>query len=44
MKAFIVEKAGGLEVLRLKDIDQPKPGGDDVLVEVKAISINPVDF
>ncbi len=44
MKAIVLEKAGGVENLILKDVEQPKPKENEVLVEVKAISINPVDF
>ena len=44
MKAIVLEKAGGVENLILKDIKQPTPKENEVLVEVKAISINPVDF
>ncbi|MGI9545897.1 MAG: NADP-dependent oxidoreductase [Flavobacteriaceae bacterium] len=44
MKAIILEKTGGVENLRLKEIEKPVAGANDVLVEVKAISVNPVDF
>ena len=44
MKAIVLEKAGGVENLLLKDVDQPTPNVDEVLVAVKSISINPVDF
>jgi NADPH:quinone reductase-like Zn-dependent oxidoreductase len=43
MKAYVLNQAGGVENLILSDIEQPVPQADDVLVEVKAISINPVD-
>jgi NADPH:quinone reductase-like Zn-dependent oxidoreductase len=43
MKAYVLNKAGGVENLVLSDIEQPSPKADEVLVEVKAISINPVD-
>lgn len=43
MKAYILNEAGGVENLVLSDIEQPDPQADEVLVEVKAISINPVD-
>ena len=44
MKAIVLEKAGGVENLIMKDIDKPVVKENEVLVEVKAISINPVDF
>lgn len=43
MKAIVVEKFGGPEVLRLKDVPEPKPGPGQVLVALKAIGVNPVD-
>lgn len=44
MQAYLVEKAGGPDVLELKSIDLPLMTGSDVLVETKAIGINPADF
>ncbi|MBT8344758.1 MAG: NADP-dependent oxidoreductase [Desulfofustis sp.] len=43
MKAYVLQEAGGIENLVLSDIDKPKLGSDEVLIETKAISINPVD-
>ena len=43
MKAYVLNKAGGVENLVLSDIEQPELGADEVLVQTKAISINPVD-
>lgn len=43
MKAIVVEKFGGPEVLRLKDVPEPKPGAGQLLVSLKAIGVNPVD-
>lgn len=43
MKAIVVEKFGGPEVLRLKDVPEPKAGSGQVLVSLKAIGVNPVD-
>lgn len=43
MKAYILNKVGGVENLVLSEIERPDPKADEVLVEVKAISINPVD-
>jgi len=43
MKAYLLKEAGGVETLVLSDIELPNPKADEVLVEIKAISINPVD-
>ncbi len=43
MKAYTLKKNGGIENLKLSEIDKPKIKADEVLVKVKAISINPVD-
>jgi NADPH:quinone reductase-like Zn-dependent oxidoreductase len=43
MKAYVLNEAGGTENLVLSEIDKPEPGRAEVLVETKAISINPVD-
>jgi NADPH:quinone reductase-like Zn-dependent oxidoreductase len=41
MKAVKFEKYGGLEVLRIEEIQKPVPGPGQVLVKVKAAGINP---
>ncbi len=43
MKAYLLNETGGVENLRLSTIAKPEIAADEVLVEVKAISINPVD-
>ncbi|MDV6170325.1 NADP-dependent oxidoreductase [Flavobacterium sp. DG1-102-2] len=43
MKAIILNEFGGVENLRYTQIDKPLAGADEVVVQVKAISINPVD-
>lgn len=44
MEAIILEKAGGIENLKLADIPKPTVQKNEVLIKVKAISINPVDI
>jgi len=44
MKAIILKEAGGVEKLELMDIAIPAIKHDEVLIQVKAISINPVDI
>lgn len=43
MKAIVLEQPGGVENLHLADIETPVIHADEILVQVKAISINPVD-
>jgi NADPH:quinone reductase-like Zn-dependent oxidoreductase len=43
MRAFILNDNGGVENLVLSDIPKPFIKPDEVLVKVKALSINPVD-
>src|SRR5687767_2581247 len=43
MKAIRVSEYGGPNVLKLEDIDAPKPGDGQVLVRIHAAGVNPVD-
>lgn len=43
MKAIVLEEFGGIENLLYKEIEKPVPAAGEVLIQVKAISINPVD-
>ena len=43
MQAYLLHKAGGVDHLILSEIERPTPKADEVLIETKAISINPVD-
>ncbi|WP_121627909.1 NADP-dependent oxidoreductase [Poseidonibacter antarcticus] len=43
MKAIILEKAGSVENLVIKEIKEPTIQENEVLIEVKALSINPAD-
>ncbi len=43
MKAIIINKPGGVENFEYVETAKPQVKNDEVLVEVKAISINPVD-
>lgn len=43
MKAYVLNEAGAVENLLLKEVEKPEIKADEVLVETKAISINPVD-
>ncbi|NGP45235.1 NADP-dependent oxidoreductase [Bacillaceae bacterium SIJ1] len=44
MKAVVIEQYGGKEQLVERDIEKPVPGKGQVLVEVKATSVNPIDW
>jgi alcohol dehydrogenase len=44
MKAFAVDRYGGPDRLTLRELDEPVPGPSDLLVEIRAASVNPVDF
>lgn len=44
MKANYIETYGGAGVVRWGELPEPSPGPDDVLVAVKAASINPIDW
>lgn len=44
MKAFVHDQTGGPDALYQTDIDKPTCGPDDVLVQNKAIGLNPVDW
>jgi NADPH:quinone reductase-like Zn-dependent oxidoreductase len=44
MKAFIYEKYGPPETLRMADVDKPAPDADQVLVKVLAASVNAADW
>ncbi len=43
MKAMILKENGGVENLKLAEVEKPRINTGEVLVKVKAISINPVD-
>jgi NADPH:quinone reductase-like Zn-dependent oxidoreductase len=44
VKAVIINKYGGPEVLEYCDVVTPEPGPDEILIKVKAASVNPVDW
>ena len=43
MKAIRAHEFGGPEVLRLEEVEAPRPGPGQVLVRVRAVGVNPVD-
>jgi NADPH:quinone reductase-like Zn-dependent oxidoreductase len=44
MKAMIIKAFGGSDVFEPQELPKPQPGANQVLVNVHATSINPVDF
>ena len=44
MKAVQIQKYGGPEVLEIVDIPAPTPKDDEVVIQVSATSVNPVDL
>jgi NADPH2:quinone reductase len=44
MRALIVPEFGGPEVLKLADQPVPTPGPNDLLIEVRAGALNPIDY
>jgi alcohol dehydrogenase len=43
MRAFVIDRYGGPDRLQLRDVAEPEVGDDDVLVEVHAAGVNPLD-
>jgi NADPH:quinone reductase-like Zn-dependent oxidoreductase len=44
VKAFICEQYGPPETLRMAEVEKPAPDADEVLVKVRAVSVNPADW
>ncbi|HEX7159229.1 MAG TPA: NAD(P)-dependent alcohol dehydrogenase [Edaphobacter sp.] len=44
MKAIVYSNYGSPDVLRYAEIDKPTPGDDEVLIKVRAASVNPLDW
>jgi len=44
MRAVVITRPGGPEVLEIRDVDAPQPGADDVLVRVRASGLNRADI
>jgi NADPH:quinone reductase-like Zn-dependent oxidoreductase len=43
MKAIVYHKSGSANVLKLEEIEKPVPKDDEVLIKVRAASVNPLD-
>ena len=44
MKAAVYSRYGPPDVLQIRDIEKPVPKDDEVLIKVRAASVNPVDW
>ena len=44
MRALRIHAYGGPEVLRLEEAPKPKPGAGQIVVRVRAASVNPIDW
>lgn len=44
MKAIVISKHGGPEVLELREVPDPEPSAEDVLVRVRATALNRADL
>ena len=44
MRAVVITRFGGPEVLEIRDVPQPQPGPDEVLVHVRSTALNRADL
>src|SRR4029079_6926224 len=44
MKAVVITRFGGPEVLEIRDVPTPQPGPDEVLVRVRSTALNRADL
>lgn len=44
MKAVVIHEYGDENVLKIEEVEKPKPKADEVLIKIKIASVNPVDW
>jgi NADPH:quinone reductase-like Zn-dependent oxidoreductase len=44
MKGIVYHNYGSPDVLKLEEIERPTPGDDEVLIKVRAASVNTIDW
>lgn len=44
MKAIVIDQYGDKEELKEKELSKPEPDADEVLIEIQAAAVNPIDW
>src|SRR4051794_38810511 len=44
MQAVLMHETGDPSVLRIEEVERPEPGAGEVLIRVRAASVNPIDW
>ena len=44
MKAVVINRFGGPEVLEIQDVPKPEPGAEEILVHVRSTALNRADL
>jgi NADPH:quinone reductase-like Zn-dependent oxidoreductase len=44
MQAVVMHETGGPDVLRVEETERPDPGDGEVLIKVRAVAINPIEW
>ncbi len=44
MKAIVCHRYGAPEALRFEDVDKPTPGDGEILIQIRAVSLNALDW
>jgi NADPH:quinone reductase-like Zn-dependent oxidoreductase len=44
MHAVVIHETGGPDVLRFEEVQRPEPGEGEILIGVRAASVNPIDW
>jgi NADPH:quinone reductase-like Zn-dependent oxidoreductase len=44
MRAVVMRETGDPDVLRLEEMERPQPGDGEVLLRVRAVSVNPIEW
>jgi NADPH:quinone reductase-like Zn-dependent oxidoreductase len=44
VRAVVLHETGGVEVLRLEEVERPEPTEGEILVRIHALSVNPIEW